>query len=64
MQLTQINLQPYFGGGEVYTAFLCRALDCLGVSTTLYIHPEVAFWEQLGLPVSTHSGYLWKIPKQ
>lgn len=53
MQLTQINLQPYFGGGEVYTAFLCRALDCLGVSTTLYIHPEAAFWGQLGLPVST-----------
>ena len=53
MQLTQINLQPYFGGGEVYTAFLCRALDCLGVSTTLYIHPEASFWAQLGLPVST-----------
>ena len=53
MQLTQINLQPYFGGGEVYTAFLCRALDCLGVSTSLYIHPEAVFWGQLGLPVST-----------
>jgi glycosyltransferase involved in cell wall biosynthesis len=53
MQLTQINLQPHFGGGEVYTAFLSRALDCLGVSTTLYAHPKASFWEQLDLPAST-----------
>lgn len=53
MQLTQINLQPHFGGGEVYTAFLCRALDGLGVSTTLYAHPDATFWGRLELPTST-----------
>jgi glycosyltransferase involved in cell wall biosynthesis len=53
MQLTQVNLQPQFGGGEVYTAFLCRALDRLGVTTRLFAHPEALFWEQLGLPAST-----------
>ncbi len=53
MQLTQINLQPHYGGGEVYTAFLCRALDRLGVSTTLFAHPDAAYWSWLGLPEST-----------
>jgi glycosyltransferase involved in cell wall biosynthesis len=53
MQLSQINLQPHFGGGEVYTAFLCQALDRLGVSTTLYAHPKASFWGQLDLPAST-----------
>jgi len=51
--LIQINLQPHFGGGEVYTAFLCRALDRLGVETTLFAHPEANFWDRLGLPEST-----------
>ncbi len=49
----QINLQPHFGGGEVYTAFLCRALDQLGVATTLFAHPDASFWEHLDLPEST-----------
>lgn len=53
MQITQINLQTHFGGGEVYTAFLCRALDQLGVATTLYAHPAAQFWERLTLPAST-----------
>ena len=62
VNLAQINLQPYFGGGEVYTAFLCRAMDRLGIRTTLYAHPEAGFWESLHLPESTtirraaHSG--------
>ena len=53
MQLTQINLQPQFGGGEVYTAFLCRALDCLGLPTRLIAHPDATFWNRLNLPKST-----------
>ena len=53
MQLTQINLQPQFGGGEVYTAFLCRAFDRLGIPTRLFAHPDATFWEQLGLPENT-----------
>ena len=52
-KIFQINLQPHFGGGEVYTAFLCRALDRLGVSTTLFAHPDATFWGKLGLPATT-----------
>lgn len=52
MRLTQINLQPHFGGGEVYTAFLSRAFDRLGIPTTLYAHPDAAFWNTLDLPAS------------
>jgi glycosyltransferase involved in cell wall biosynthesis len=52
-QTYQINRQPHFGGGEVYTAFLCRALDRLGVATTLFVHPLAAYWGRLGLPAST-----------
>ncbi|SDI49325.1 glycosyltransferase [Propionivibrio dicarboxylicus] len=52
MRLTQINLQPHFGGGEVYTAFLSRAFDRLGIATTLYAHPDAAFWHTLDLPTS------------
>ncbi|MCM2288581.1 MAG: glycosyltransferase [Sulfuritalea sp.] len=53
MKLVQINLQPHFGGGEVYTAFLCRALSKLGVPTRLLMHPDAAFWDRLDLPVDT-----------
>ena len=53
MNLVQINLQSHFGGGEVYTTFLCRALSQLGVPTRLLVHPRAAFWEQLGLPADT-----------
>ena len=51
--LVQINLQPHFGGGEVYTAFLCRALSTLGVPTRLLVHPRAGFWDRLGLPADT-----------
>ncbi len=51
--LTQLNLQPYFGGGEVYTAFLCRALDLLGEPTRLIVHPQASYWEALSLPPNT-----------
>lgn len=50
MKLVQINQQPHFGGGEVYTAFLCRALAQLGVATRLLVHPRATFWNRLGLP--------------
>jgi glycosyltransferase involved in cell wall biosynthesis len=51
--LIQINLQPHFGGGEVYTAFLCRALSHLGMPTRLVVHPRADYWERLGLPGDT-----------
>lgn len=53
MLVTQINLQSHFGGGEVYTAFLCRALSELGVATRLIAHPRADFWQQLDLPPDT-----------
>ena len=53
VSLVQINLQSHFGGGEVYTAFLCRALSKLGVSTRLLVHPRANFWTRLGLPADT-----------
>lgn len=53
MKLVQINLQPHFGGGEVYTAFLCRALSQLGVATRLLVHPAANYWDRLGLPADT-----------
>lgn len=53
MKLVQVNLQPHFGGGEVYTAFLCRALSQLGVPTRLLVHPRAGFWDRLGLPADT-----------
>jgi glycosyltransferase involved in cell wall biosynthesis len=53
MKLVQINLQPHFGGGEVYTAFLCRALSQLGMPTRLLVHPRAGFWDRLGLPADT-----------
>ncbi|TSA22764.1 MAG: glycosyltransferase family 1 protein [Betaproteobacteria bacterium] len=53
MHIHQINLQAHFGGGEVYTAFLCNALSRLGVSTRLYIHPRADFWNKLNLPLDT-----------
>lgn len=55
MNLVQVNLQPHFGGGEVYTAFLCRALSQLGVPTRLLVHPRATFWGRLGLPADTET---------
>lgn len=52
-QIFQINQQPAFGGGEVYTAFVCRALDQLGIRTQLLCHPQADFWRNLALPEST-----------
>ncbi len=53
MKVVQVNLQPHFGGGEVYTAFLCRALSALGVPTQLFVHPRAGFWRDLPLPGDT-----------
>lgn len=53
MLATQVNLQPHFGGGEVYTAFLTRALAALGVKTRLFVHPAADFWRDLDLPADT-----------
>ena len=43
----QINLQTHFGGGEVYAAFLARALARHGVPTTLVVNESARFWDSL-----------------
>lgn len=43
----QLNWQTHFGGGEVYTHFLCLALAELKIAHTLFIHPKAAFWKKL-----------------
>lgn len=53
MEVVQINLQTHLGGGEVYTAFLCRALAALGVKTRLVVADDAAFWRRLDLPENT-----------
>ena len=42
-----INQNPSLGGGEVYTAFFCRALLDLGYPVTLFVHPQATFCNQL-----------------
>lgn len=52
-EVVQINLQRHFGGGEVFTAFLCRSFHQQGIPTRLFVHPEASFWSGLGLPATT-----------
>ena len=40
----QVNRQPGWGGGEVYTTFFTRTLLRLGIPTTLFVHPENPHW--------------------
>jgi len=48
----QVNLQRWFGGGEVYTGFLTQALHELGWGTVIFVHAKAKFWEKL-VPAST-----------
>lgn len=45
----QVNMQKHFGGGEVYTAFLTRALLANGWKVTLFCHRQADFWGKLDL---------------
>ena len=49
MRAWQINLQSHLGGGEVFTAFLTRALSRLGVPSTLFVRRGAEFWRRLAL---------------
>lgn len=49
----QVNLQRWFGGGEVYTGFLTRALHELGWGTVIFVHAKATFWEKLVPPETT-----------
>ena len=45
----QINLQKHFGGGEVYTAFLARALRARGWEVHTVTAGDAGFWNRLEL---------------
>jgi len=55
----QVNYQTRFGGGEVFTRAVCRALAALGRPQVLFVHRDAKFWDGLGLegvtrvPIST-----------
>jgi glycosyltransferase involved in cell wall biosynthesis len=53
MRAWQINLQQHLGGGEVYTAFLARALARHGVPSTLVVDERARFWSGLALAPDT-----------
>ena len=40
----EVNLQAGWGGGEVYTTFLTRALLAAGIPTILAAHPDNTHW--------------------
>lgn len=42
----QINLQQGFGGGEIYTVFLIRALQSLGVRCHLFVSRRADWWQR------------------
>lgn len=45
----QVNYQTSFGGGEVFTRAVCRALAALGRPQVLFVHRDATFWDGLGL---------------
>lgn len=44
MNLVQVNLQPGFGGGEIYTCFLGRAMRALGQPFDLVVNEKAHWW--------------------
>jgi len=46
----QVNLQQWFGGGEVYTSFFSKALSALGWENVIFVHKNADFWEKMALP--------------
>jgi glycosyltransferase involved in cell wall biosynthesis len=53
MRAWQINLQQHLGGGELYTAFLTRALAQHGMPSTLVVEGRARFWDRLALAADT-----------
>ncbi len=53
MHLVQINLQRGFGGGEIYTCFLGRALRALGHTFDLIANARAHWWQDYDTGAST-----------
>ncbi len=43
----QVSMNPYFGGGEVYTRFLVEAMARMGWQTVLFVHRRATYWQRL-----------------
>lgn len=50
MRLIQVNLQLSFGGGEVYTLFLSKALAAADIPFDLVVHPQAQWWRTHDIP--------------
>ena len=50
IHIHHVNLQPFVGGGEIYTRSLTRALVDAGANVTLYAHPAVRLWDGMDGP--------------
>jgi glycosyltransferase involved in cell wall biosynthesis len=46
----QVNFQQGFGGGEVFTSILTRALKDLGIETRIFVDARARAWSALPLP--------------
>ena len=44
--LYQLNLQNKFGGGEVYSQFMCQGLNSMGLDYKLLVNKEADFWKK------------------
>lgn len=71
MRAWQVNLQVHLGGGEVFTAFLTRALQRRGVPTTLFVLRGARYWSGLALapdieivPVADAEEIVHKLPRE
>lgn len=51
--IAQLKLHQSFGGGEVYSRFLCEAISAIGLQPLIVTHPEASYWENLSLPFKT-----------
>ena len=66
----QINLQQGFGGGEVYTAFLARAMTAHGIAVHLIVSEYSRFWSQADcgtahlIPVPDEAAALAALPSE
>lgn len=65
----QVNLQTTFGGGEVFTRFLCDALTSLGWEVVLFVNAAAGFWEGMRISgveivrVESESAILESLPR-
>jgi glycosyltransferase involved in cell wall biosynthesis len=69
-RIHHVNLQPFVGGGEIYTRALSRALAAAGAQLSMYVNPAVRIWEALAseqislVPVENEAQLLARLPSE